>query len=193
MIRINSYSIEDNEYLYGPGKRLLLFLQGCTLKCKGCVNKHLWDFHGGYEIEDKDIISLCDKLDGITLHGGEPLDQAELLLNLVNLLKKDGKTIVLFTGYTYKETNKAQRKIWHLADIVVAGRYIESQRNIYLQFRGSTNQKIYKHNGKYKNYKVKDGKNVSLFNITKDGFIDIKGFQSEELNKIIEYFNIYKR
>ena len=186
MIRYDSFSVEENEHLYGPGKRLLLFCQGCSLHCKGCVNKHLWDFSGGNEISVEEIISLCDDVDGITQHGGEPLDQYTSVLRLVECLKNNGKTVILFTGYMYKELNKIQKKIWMKSDIVVSGRYEQDKRNIYLQFRGSTNQKVYIHKGEYEKYKVVDGKSVAIIGVKKDGSIDIKGFQSDELYKSIE-------
>ena len=186
MIRYDSFSVEENEHLYGPGKRLLLFCQGCSLHCKGCVNKHLWDFTGGHEIKVEEIVSLCDKLEGITLHGGEPLDQSENILKLIRMLKEKEKTIVLFTGYSYAELNKTQRICWKMSDIVIGGRYIEEKRNIYLQFRGSTNQKVYFHKGKLKSYKLKDGISVALLNIENNGFVNIKGFQTNELNKVLE-------
>lgn len=186
MIRYDSFSVEENEHLYGPGKRFLLFCQGCSLHCKGCVNKHLWDFSGGNEISVEEIISLCDDVDGITLHGGEPLDQSENILKLIRMLKEKEKTIVLFTGYSYAELNKTQRICWKMSDIVIGGRYIEEKRNIYLQFRGSTNQKVYFHKGKLKSYKLKDGISVALLNIENNGFVNIKGFQTNELNKVLE-------
>ena len=190
MIRIDSYTIEENEHLYGPGRRLILFCQGCSLHCQGCVNKHLWDFEGGHEIEIEEIIALCNDLDGLTLHGGEPLDQADEIITLVRLLKSKAKTIVLFTGYTYAELEAIQKEIWEISDIVVSGRYEQEKRNIYLQFRGSSNQKVYTHKGKYKNYKISDGKSVALINIKNDGNVDVKGFQlaqlTETLNDLLE-------
>ena len=146
MINYATYSYEENEHLYGPGKRLLLFTQGCSIRCKGCVNSHLWNFGEGTDATAEEIVRLCESYDieGITLHGGEPLDQAEGLLEIAKSLKLKGKTVILFTGYTYKQLLlKSQRALWKIADIVVSGRYDESKRNIYLQFRGSTNQKIY--------------------------------------------------
>ena len=105
MVSYYDYEIVNNEHLYGPGKRLLIFLQGCSLHCKGCVNKHLWDFKCEKMLSKEDILRICEieKVDGITLHGGEPLDQAEKLLEIVKALKEKKFTVILFTGYTKKE------------------------------------------------------------------------------------------
>ena len=99
MINYKTYSYEENEHLYGPGKRLLLFTQGCSLHCKGCVNKHLWQFGVGANITVEEVLGLCQDVEGITLHGGEPLDQSEGVLEIVKALKSVGKTVILFTGY----------------------------------------------------------------------------------------------
>jgi anaerobic ribonucleoside-triphosphate reductase activating protein len=184
MIRYDSFSVEENEHLYGPGKRLLLFCQGCSLHCKGCVNKHLWDFKSGNEISVEEIISLCDNVDGITLHGGEPLDQYASVVRLVECLKNNGKTVILFTGYMYKELNKIQKKIWRESDIVVSGRYEQDKRNIYLQFRVSTNQKVYIHKGIYKGYKIRDKYTTAILTIDENLKIQY------EYN-IAYYFDIY--
>jgi anaerobic ribonucleoside-triphosphate reductase activating protein len=146
----------------------------------------LWGFGKGNDVSAEDILKQCASLDGITLHGGEPLDQAKDLQEIVDVVKKHGKTVLLFTGYTYKELNETQRWIWLNSDIVVSGRYDEAKRNIYLQFRGSTNQKVYVHQGKYKDYKIKDGQTVAILSFSEDGEMRVRGFQNDELNKLLK-------
>ena len=186
MINYKTYSYEENEHLYGPGKRLLLFTQGCSLHCKGCVNKHLWQFGVGANITVEEVLGLCQGVEGITLHGGEPLDQSEGVLEIVKALKSVGKTVILFTGYQYKELSKSsQKRAWELSDLVISGRYVESKRNIYLQFRGSTNQRVYRHRGKYKDYRVKDGKSVAVIRLNENGEMQSRGFRTDELEQLI--------
>ena len=187
MVNYKSYSVEENEHLYGPGRRLLLFLQGCTLHCKGCVNQHLWPFGTGTDISAAEVVELCRDLEGITLHGGEPLDQSEGLLEIVKALKQHGKTVVLFTGYQYKElVHRAQKKVWNLADLVISGRFVESKKNIYLQFRGSTNQRVYVHKGKYQGYRIRDGKSVGIIRLSEMGVFQSRGFRTDELQILID-------
>ena len=187
MLRIHKYMIVENEHLYGPGKRLLLFLKGCSIHCNGCINKHLWDFEGGTLISSDDILKICqsEKVEGITIHGGEPLDQPTDLLELVRKLKNCNYTIVLFTGYIKKELDNIKRKIWNMSDLVIAGRFDISKRNVNLQFRGSTNQKVYCHKGPYKNYIVKDGYTTAIITIDGDGNMDVTGFLTEDIAKVI--------
>lgn len=182
--------VVENEHLYGPGKRLLLFLQGCSLHCEGCINQHLWPFEGGDFISTNELIRLCEinGVEGITIHGGEPLDQAKDLLDLVLQVKKRGLTIVLFTGYIKQELDVIQRKIWDLADIVVAGRFQMKKRNVNLQFRGSTNQKVYTHRGAYKHYKVTDGYTTAVLTIYENGEMDVNGFLTEDISKLVTIF-----
>jgi anaerobic ribonucleoside-triphosphate reductase activating protein len=186
MINYKTYSYEENEHLYGPGRRLLLFTQGCSLRCKGCVNQHLWQFGIGANISAQEVLELCQDVEGITLHGGEPLDQSEGILEVVKALKSVGKTVILFTGYQYKELSKSsQKRVWSLSDLVVSGRYIEEKRNIYFQFRGSTNQRVYRHKGKYKDYQIKDGKSVAIIRLKENGEMQSRGFRTYELEQLI--------
>ena len=192
MINIHRYEVVENEHLYGPGKRLLLFTQGCSLRCRGCTNQHLWEFGKGIDVTIDEVLNQCIDLDGITLHGGEPLDQAEPLCKLIDVLKSKGKTIVLFTGYTYKELNAIQRRVWLKSDIVVSGRYDETRRDIYLQFRGSRNQKVFTHKGRYCGYKVKDGRSVAVLSFDETGEMHIRGFQNEGLKQLLNDIKIKK-
>lgn len=185
MINIHRYEVVENEHLYGPGKRLLLFTQGCSLRCKGCINQHLWEFGKGIDVTIEEILNQCTDLDGITLHGGEPLDQANVLVELIKKLKQQGKTVILFTGYIFKELNKVQRQAWIASDIVISGRYDEKKRNIYLQFRGSTNQKVFTHKGKYKDYRIKDGQTIAILSFDAQGEMQSLGFRTDELDQLL--------
>lgn len=98
------------------------------------------------------ILEICkkEKLEGLTIHGGEPLDQANELIKVVELLKENSFTVILFTGYIKKELNNVQLKVWNKSDLVVTSRFEKKKRNVNLQFRGSTNQRVYKHSGHIK-------------------------------------------
>lgn len=184
MILYHHISVEEHEHLYGPGKRVVIWLQGCSLRCEGCINQHMWDFSSGQIISPSDLIKMVVPADieGITFLGGEPLDQAAPLEDVVKSIRSIRKTIVLFTGYNYKELiTSSQKKIWKFSDLVIAGRFVQSKRSIYLQFRGSTNQRVYVHKGNYEKYRVKDGMTMSVIDIGVDGNVDLKGFDSENI------------
>lgn len=92
------HSIETFGTVDGPGIRFVLFLQGCTLKCKYCHNRDTWDTHSGTEISTDELISKILKCKpyidfskgGVTISGGEPLLQAEFVLELFKKLKEMG-------------------------------------------------------------------------------------------------------
>lgn len=187
MIKVHKLMIVENEHLYGPGKRLLMHLKGCSIHCEGCINKHLWPFEGGTPMSPEDVLNICKKedLEGITIHGGEPLDQADGLYDVVKAIKHEKYTSILFTGYIKKELNQTQLKIWNLSDIVVAGRFQLKKRNVNLQFRGSTNQRVYIHNGPYKNYKIQDGYTTAILTIDENGDMDVNGFLTDDIIKLV--------
>ena len=69
--------------------------------------------------------------------------------------------------------------------MVISGRYEEQNRNIYLQFRGSTNQKVFTHKGKYKDYKIKDGQTVAILSFNEQGEMQSRGFRTDELEQLL--------
>lgn len=89
------HSFESLGAVDGPGVRFVIFMQGCSLKCKYCQNRDTWDSHGGmlYSTEE-----LLDKIlryknyimpnGGVTVSGGEPLLQTKFLIDLFTKLKK---------------------------------------------------------------------------------------------------------
>lgn len=91
-------SIETMGLVDGPGIRVVIFLQGCSLRCKYCHNPDSWDVSGG-QIIDSD--TLMDKIrrfrpyfersgGGVTFSGGEPLLQKDFLLDMLKRCKAEG-------------------------------------------------------------------------------------------------------
>jgi len=141
---LSVYAIEKSE-IYGHGKRVVIWFSGCSLRCKGCINSHLWNKNAGREytaeILLEEIYSLGD-FDGVTYIGGEPLEQGKDLVSLSKKLINANKDIVLFTGYEVEELKEDKLEIFNLSSVVICGRYIESERDTSLLLRGSKNQRI---------------------------------------------------
>lgn len=150
--------IRECDIANGEGIGVALFVQGCHFKCKNCFNPETWDFNGGKEwtpeVEDK-FIELANRpyIKRISLLGGECLADENLdgVLNLVNKIRllMPEKTIWLYTGYTWEEIYNCmsfnimkRRQIIYNCDVLVDGRYIDSQRDISLKWRGSLNQRV---------------------------------------------------
>ncbi len=133
----------------GEGIRFTVFTQGCPHHCEGCHNPQTHDFDGGEIIESDEIIEKIKKnplLDGVTFSGGEPFCQAEALADMGRKIKVLGLNIVTYTGYTFEELYENQEKChWNellaVTDILIDGKFILSQRDWNLKFRGSSNQR----------------------------------------------------
>lgn len=135
----------------GPGIRFTVFCQGCPHACPGCHNPETHDFTGGNDVAIEKILDEFDKnplLAGITFSGGEPMCQPEGFAALAEQIKARGKTITVFSGYTVEQllkmaqNNKHIAKILMLCDILIDGPFVQSLRDLTLQFRGSSNQRV---------------------------------------------------
>ncbi|CAM3714230.1 anaerobic ribonucleoside-triphosphate reductase activating protein [Hathewaya histolytica] len=135
----------------GPGIRRVFFSQGCTHNCEGCFNKHTHSFHGGEIFSIKNLIDdLKDNpiINGVTFSGGDPLEQAESFYYLAQEVKNLGLNIWCYTGYTFEYILKHldEKAFWKelldSIDVIVDGRFMESQKNHSLKYRGSRNQRI---------------------------------------------------
>lgn len=135
----------------GEGIGISIFLQGCHLHCKNCFNKELWDFDGGNEFTEdtlNKIITLCNciQIKRFSILGGEPLSEENLeeLAATIATIKQNypNISIWLYTGYIYETLTPAQKAVVDLADILVDGPYVDTERDARLQYRGSRNQRI---------------------------------------------------
>ena len=146
----------------GEGWRSSLYVSGCVFNCKGCYNKSIQDFGNGivYDniIEDKIIEDLIhEKVQGLTLLGGEPMLNTEVCLSICNRVREefgDTKDIWCWTGYTWEElqesiscntvNSKKQLELLKMIDILIDGRFEQDKIDTTgkLRFRGSSNQKV---------------------------------------------------
>lgn len=140
----NKNSITD-----GPGLRFVIYCQGCIHNCEGCHNPETHVFGTGVKTEVSEIYSMIKKnpiVKGVTFSGGEPFCQTEAFLELANLLKTDGYEIACYTGFTIEklmeDKNSTEYKLLQLIDVLIDGKFILSQRNLSLMFKGSENQRV---------------------------------------------------
>lgn len=147
-LKITSPDIEN-----GPGCRVTLWIPGCTHKCPGCHNAWTADYNIGMEFTQDDFDGLCQILSkpyikGLTISGGDPLDQDDqTLIDLIQLcydisLKYPTKDIWLYTGYYKEDLKDKQLELLNYIDVLVDGPFIRPKRDTTLPFRGSTNQRI---------------------------------------------------
>lgn len=144
----------------GEGVRVSLFVSGCRNCCKGCFQKETWDFFYGQEFTEQTEKEVLEALEpeyiaGLTVLGGEPFEEENQAV-LAPFLKKVRKAFPLkniwcYTGYVYdkdllpaegrKHTPYTQDML-DCIDVLVDGPFVEELKDISLQFRGSSNQRI---------------------------------------------------
>lgn len=153
-------TIKKTDIANGDGVRVSLFVSGCRRHCKGCFNSQTWDFCYGTPFTNKteeEILSALEPpyIAGLTVLGGEPFEQENqhVLSEFLEKVKKTypNKTIWCYTGYVYDKDILPEngqkhceftKKMLENIDTLVDGPFIEEQKNIMLQFRGSENQRI---------------------------------------------------
>lgn len=152
-------TIKDCDIANGIGVRITLFVSGCTNHCKNCFQPQTWDFDFGEpfteETEEKLLEMLKpDYINGLTLLGGEPMEPQNQKA-LVPFLKRvrevyPNKNIWCFTGFTYEVLKtdgshprcEVTDEMLSLIDVLVDGRYVDELKDLTLQFRGSSNQRL---------------------------------------------------
>lgn len=162
--KIKKYSIAN-----GEGVRLSLYISGCQFHCKGCFNQETWDYNYGTpytkEIEDEiKTILQTNKVDGISLLGGDPLWQNSTdlmqLIHLCDIAHECNKTVWLWSGFTWEQIwdNKLddlvmqrRRGLVLNSDVWVDGLFVEEKKDLRLQWCGSTNQRVIDVNKTIKN------------------------------------------
>lgn len=142
--------ITNDSIVDGPGIRLVTFAQGCLHACEGCHNPESWPLDGGRLITVEQVIQKMDQnplLDGITLSGGEPFEQAAAMAAISRAAHARKLHVITYTGYLWEELFHPNapapwQELLQATDVLVDGRFILQQRSLDLVFRGSKNQRV---------------------------------------------------
>ncbi|HEY8426741.1 MAG TPA: 4Fe-4S single cluster domain-containing protein [Sandaracinaceae bacterium] len=132
----------------GPGRRYAVWLQGCPLRCPGCCNPEMLPMRGGTEIEVGELAArVCGTpgIEGLTLLGGEPFAQAEPAALLAEAVRREGLSVMVFSGYTLEELRARPEAapLLAAADLLVDGRYDRTQPDTARRWIGSRNQRLW--------------------------------------------------
>lgn len=146
----------------GEGICTSLWVQGCPIRCKGCHNPHTWDFNGGVEMDNKELIKTLKKYlasnniqRNFSVLGGEPLclENINDVANIICEIKKEYPDIKIFvwTGYEipsefYHNPGYAYDPLYIIlenVDYIIDSPYEDDKRDITLKWRGSHNQRIW--------------------------------------------------
>lgn len=146
---LNTYSRCEGTDALGPGRRAVLWVQGCGIRCPGCLVPDSWDPKGGERVSVESLVQWFLELaevDGLTISGGEPFDQAAALGLFVSRVKAERDVgVMCYTGYRLEhlmaratpETTGLLSQI----DILIDGPYVVGLHRPLL-WRGSANQRV---------------------------------------------------
>lgn len=178
-IRINSYiPITDVE---GVGARFAIWVQGCSIHCKGCANSHMWDKEGGTLYNTDDFINLIkpykDRVEGVTFLGGEPLEQIQAVTEISKAVQSFGLSVIVFTGYEYKdlEHNLDFQELIKYVDILIDGRYEQDKTDYSRAWVGSSNQNYYFLTNRYDKSVITEYKNKIEVRINPNNSVVLTG------------------
>ncbi|WP_458103422.1 anaerobic ribonucleoside-triphosphate reductase activating protein [Enterococcus faecalis] len=140
-------------FVDGEGVRNSLYVSGCLFACEGCFNKAVQNFNYGTPFTKSLMNQIIEDLShdyvqGLTLLGGEPFLNTDFCLSVVKRVREtfgSAKDIWSWSGYTFEELlleTPDKLELLHSIDILVDGRFELAKRNLNLQFRGSSNQRI---------------------------------------------------
>ena len=130
----------------GPGRRIGIWVQGCSIRCSGCMSRDTWASSGeSQHVEDllERLAPWLSKADGVTISGGEPFDQADgLLLLLAGLRERFRGDILVYSGYAFETIRTRYGGNFSLIDALISEPFDETQQ-AGAPLRGSTNQQLH--------------------------------------------------
>ncbi len=147
------YRIYHGSVVEGEGRRSVVQVSGCSIRCAHCHAKEAFDPNAGVRLKISEVIELLlapegDPRDGVTVLGGEPFDQPAGLAALTRELKTRGLHITLYSGYTIEELSTRGRRESSViealksADVLIEGRFVAALSKGAGEWRGSTNQLV---------------------------------------------------
>jgi anaerobic ribonucleoside-triphosphate reductase activating protein len=138
------HATEARSRANGPGARFVVWMQGCSLGCPGCFNPGTHSVAGGREIPVDELLEslAAARVDGLTISGGEPIEQPLATLALLRGARALGLSTLVFSGFTIDEIRDRAPEVLDHLDVLIDGRYVARER-LGAGLRGSSNQRIH--------------------------------------------------
>ena len=175
----------------GPGKRVAIWSQGCSIRCSGCFNPHLWEPDPSKNRFTSDVISQIETLidddpeiEGISFLGGEPFNQAEPFGEIAEYFQKRSMSIMTFSGFTYdalqlqSKSKSGIEKLLNQTDLLVDGPFIQEKLDLSRPWLGSTNQRYLFLTNRYSMLDIVISQDKLEITIQEDGELFINGWAS---------------
>lgn len=171
----------------GPGKRFAVWGQGCSIRCPGCFNPQFWAPTGGSEVDPHDLAehAMASQVDGVTLLGGEPFDQASAYASFAHAVRSAGLSVMTFTGHQLEDlvgpaAPEGAEMLLAATDLLVDGPYIADQIDLGRPWVGSRNQRFHFLTDRYRHLETELGDLSDRVEIRvgPDGQIRVNGWAS---------------
>jgi len=169
----------------GPGVRFAIWVQGCTIRCPGCCNPEMFPRSGGTTLSVDELLRhVADTrgIEGISLLGGEPFEQAAPLVALARAVQGAGLSVMIFTGYRLDELrrsgDRATLDLVAASDLIVDGRFERELPDRARRWVGSTNQEIHFLTPRYApdDPRFREANTVEIHLRPKDGLVVVNGW-----------------
>lgn len=129
----------------GPGRRIGIWFQGCSIRCPGCMSRDSW----ATARRKTTVSQLLQRIepwlfdaDGITISGGEPFEQPAALLELLEGLRRVVDTNVLvYSGFPFEQLDEQHASIIAQIDLLISEPFDEAQA-VSAPLLGSANQRV---------------------------------------------------
>lgn len=139
----------DDSIVDGPGIRYTVFTQGCSHHCPGCHNPETHDPAAGHTVDTGIILAQMREnplLDGLTLSGGDPLEQPLPCAELAREAHALGLNVWCYTGYVLeallRDGDPGRLALLQAVDVLVDGPFLLQERSLELKYCGSRNQRL---------------------------------------------------
>lgn len=196
-MKLRIFNILKNTKVEGPGVRYCIWTQGCSRHCRGCQAVHTWAHDGGKVFEVDEIISDILRqrgIEGITFLGGEPFEQAKACGLIAREVKKNGLSVLCFTGGLLEELRleEKNRLLLENTDLLIDGAFEQEKLDYSRPWCGSSNQRYHFLTDRYNEEIFTKYKNKVEVNISKNGVVFMNGMgnfqeilQKIDLEKVI--------
>jgi len=192
-ILLNIADVFPVSYANGPGRRVVIWVQGCTINCKGCFNKDFQIHESRYLVKPgefaRKIIDTCRKYDceGVTLTGGEPFQQSLASAILAGNIRRSGLTVVCFTGYGVKQLSGSEnldvQALLSKVDLLIGGPYNIKNKSKRTWFNDPDKELVFL-TDRYSEEQLFDDEELEI--IVKGSEVEVTGFPEKKDYETLE-------